>query len=971
MTTDSTWQRVKTLFGQALEQPAAQRNAWLQHACDSQPELFARVMALLDARERGPTLLQQDAMALLQRVAPEDDSDPDDVGTQLGVYRLVKLLGTGGMGRVYLAERADGQFQQRVALKLIRSEFVTADLDKRFQRERDTLARLTHPNIAQLHDGGMDRQGASYFTLEYVPGEPITDWCDTRHVDLRGRVRLLLKVCDAVAYAHRNLVVHRDLKPSNILVTPEGEPKLLDFGIAKVLDPASGNTALTDSQARPMTREYAAPEQVLGEPVTTATDVHALGVLMYRVLCGRMPYRHAALGQIGWAKSILEENPEAMERALERPFPTSPGADSMLSAHRSGEAGIAQIATARSTTPAGLRRALRGDLERIVQRALAKAPDARYATAGALAADLNAWLQRRAISGSTRRYRLRMFVRRHWLPLAAAAVLSGVLLASALLMAADARRIAREARTTLAVKNFLLDLFHNANPNTTGGKTMSLREVVDRGARRLSRIPPEQTALRAELGNTLGTIYFQLGDYRKAAELHDQAFRTVADDPANALLAARAERLESTELASLGDNKRAEQLSDDALKRLQSIRPLPLSDMGWALWNAGWIAGKRFEHGKAAQLSRQALELAGKPPVDPELMMLALEQHADSVRLAHHYEAALEDFRRAREISLRLYGPDEQNTISVEQEYGTALSDLSRYAQAETHLQAAFESSKRVFGEASGRTLRVNEMLGINEISSGRIDAARKRYARMLEVVMASVPRNEDVLAEVRLNYAEILAYVDQGDPAEQLLGQVRDYLQHQSGSEPAELAEVFCALGYVHLQAGKLETAESEERQALALLARAQVDGTSYELERLSRILLQRGDVQAALDYGRQAVDNAVKVDGEKSHSAARSHYSYALALAAAQRSADAENELRAALKSYALVLPPAGMHPFSADPRLALGSLLVKRATGHDEGVKLLQQAVSLRSDYLGVDAPRTRAAEKMLEVALAERR
>lgn len=967
MSETASWQRLKSLFGQALEQPAERREGWLRRECAAQPELLARILALLDARERSAAVLNEDASALLQRVLPDDASEPAEVGgKRLGAYRLVSLLGTGGMGRVYLAERADGQFHRRVALKSIRTEYVTPDLNQRFLRERDTLARLTHPNIAQLYDGGVDADGAPYFTLEYVQGDSIVEWCDARHLGLRERVRLLLEVCDAVAYAHRNLVVHRDLKPANILVTANGEAKLLDFGIAKVLDETAPDGVLTDSQARPMTREYAAPEQVLGEPVTTATDVHALGVLTYRLFCGRMPYRQAALGHVGWPKAILEEAPEPMERALERSLPAKADTAAAAAPHASGRADAGAIAAARSMSLPALRRTLRGDPERIVQRALAKSPESRYASVGAFAADLNAWLQRRAISGSTRSYRLRKFLRRHWLPVSAATALIVLILSGALIVTADARRIAAQARTTAAVKDFVLDLFHNANPNNTHGKTITLREAVDRGARRLATIPPEQTTLRAELGNTLGTIYFQLGHYREAAELHRQAFHDALVNPADALLAARAEQLESTEQASLGDNLRAQQLSDDALARYRAIAPLPVRDIGWALWNAGWIAGKRSDRARAAALSEQALALAMKPPVNPELMMLALEQRANVARMRNRNDSAIDDYRRALTISLRLFGPDEQNTISIEQGYGTALSNVSRYEEAEAHLMAAFDASKRMFGEAGSRTLRANEMLGINEVEWGHMATARDRYARMLTVVEAQVPRNEDVIAEIRLNHAEIASELDQSDVAEAELVKVRDYLQGHKGSEPAELAEALCGLGQVHMQTGRLEAAEAEERRALALLEQSHVEDTSSEQQRLARILLMRGDSRAGAVFARQAVANAVKVAGEGSHNAARSHYSYALVLAALNRTGAAEAELRAALKSYALVSPPDGMHPFSADPRVELGRLLVRRADTYAEGLSLLEQAVHLRSAYLGADHERTREAVRLLTEA-----
>jgi serine/threonine-protein kinase len=315
------------------------------------------------------------------------DDDPL-IDSRVGPYRLLRLLGEGGMGRVFLAERADGEFRQQVALKLMRPGFASGEINERFRRERELLARLAHPNIAQLHDGGVSADRSPYFTLEYVEGEPVVAWCDAHKLPIHARLELLLKICDAVQYAHRNLIVHRDLKPSNILVTAAGEPKLLDFGIAKALD-ADHEAGLTGTQSQPMTREYAAPEQVLGEPITTATDVYALGVLLYELLSGHLPYARAERGDVSWAKAIVEEQPEPLTRAIAR------------SAARPIDADEGDIASARSATFAALRRTVRGDLDRIVQHALEKAPEARYGSVTAFADDVRAYLPCPAATAAT------------------------------------------------------------------------------------------------------------------------------------------------------------------------------------------------------------------------------------------------------------------------------------------------------------------------------------------------------------------------------------------------------------------------------------------------------------------------------------------------------------------------------------------------------------------------------------------
>ena len=968
MNTSARWQQVKGLFAQVMQQPESTRAAWIAQHAGADAQVRDELLQLLAQQREPARIFDGDAQALLERLAPPPDTADERIGASIGPYRLTRELGAGGMGRVYLAERADGQFTQRVALKLVRSEFATSELRQRFLRERDTLARLAHPNIAQLHDGGLAADGTPYFTLEYIDGKPITRWCNERRSDIRARVRLLLKVCDAVQHAHRNLIVHRDLKPSNLLVTDAGEPKLLDFGIAKPLSRDSAEATLTSTDAQPMTREYAAPEQVLGEPVTTATDIYTLGVLLYLLLCGRMPYRRAELGEIGWTKAILEDAPESLHDAVDRASAEPQAHDESASTRRAAVPDAVTLAAARATTPAMLRRALRGDLERIVQRALAKAPDARYPAVSALADDLQAYLDGRALSGGTRTYRLRKFMRRYWLPLAAGALLFGVVLGSAIGLAWEAAQIERHAQTTAAVKDFLLGLFQKANPNVAQGKTITLRDAVDAGVQKLERIPPEQAELKAELEVTLGTIYYQLGLHKEAAALHAQAFELLKDLPRQGVLAANAERFEATEVTSLGDYQRGQELADDALRRLRAMPRAPSHDLGRALSTAGWVAGKRSDVERVKQLSEEAFALASQPPADEELMYLALEQKASAARKTHEPARAAEYYKQALALSIKVNGPTDQQSISYDQLLGSTLGVMGLYDQAQPYVLAAFEGASRAFGEDSSRTLRIGEVLGLSEFEGGHVGAAAQRFAQLYELAAAHVPRDDSVLAEVSLNYAEILTELGDYARAEPLLVSTRDFLAAHAGSDPNEIAETLSALGELHLGQGKLELAEDDMRAALARLVEAKADYTALAQARLAHAQLRRGENDAALASANAARDNALKLAGERSHDTALARQLLGMALAASGQMELAEAQWRAALDSYTQLLPPNGMHLRSADARLALGRALVKHAPTRAEGLRLLREAASMRAQFLGADDARRREADEALALAQA---
>jgi len=945
-------EHLRSLFEQSLEQPEPERDAWLQRQCAQAPETLARLRRLIAQQRKPAGALAKDAAGLLGRLLPDDNSGANNIGADIGPYRLTRLLGEGGMGRVFLAERVDGQFHQQVALKLVRGEFATAELHQRFLRERDTLARLAHPNIAQLHDGGVSVAGAPYFTLEFIDGEPITHWCDARSLDIRGRLRLMMKVCDAVQYAHRNLIVHRDLKPSNILVTASGEPKLLDFGIAKPLthDAAAG---LTNTQATPMTREYAAPEQLLGDPITTATDVYALGVLIYLLLCGQMPYRRAALGEISWTKAILEEAPEPLERAVDREE-AGTGRSSAESVAVAGDA----VARVRGVSPQTLKRTLRGDLERIVQRALAKAPEARYPTVSAMADDLRAFLDGRPISGGTRRYKLRKFVRRHWLPLAASALVFLVVLTAAVGLAWESAQVERQARTARAVKDFALDIFKKANPNVARGKALTLRDAVDEGVQRADKIPDEQAQVKAEILNTLGTVYYQLGVHKQAYALHRRAFDLVQARPDAAVLASEAERFAAVEAGTMGDLTQAQQFADDAVQRLRSARG-PRLLLARALSTAGWVAAKREDQMRLQQTSDEGLALAQESPSDDEITYLAMEQKATLSRKQHQLPQAIEFYKKALELTTRVEGVGEQQGITYRQQIGAAYGLMGRYAEGKPYLQEAFDLAKRAFGENGTRALRIGEILGVDDFESGDVLGAEAHFAQLIALGETHVPPDENVLSELRLNHAETLVSLGRYELAEPPLLRVREYLAAHEGSDPAERSEALSTLGELYRLTGRLELAEREQREALAILAAAKMDYTGPVNARLCRVLLDRGQLEPALLAGREASDNALKIAGERAHDTALARYAYGLALAAAGHEDDAAQQFRDALHSYALLLPPDGLHFSSADVRLSLAELLARQPEQHAESERLVEQAVQLRSAVFGPDDARTREA------------
>ncbi len=427
------WRRIQSIFHEALDVPVAARAEFVARACGGDQQVHAAVEDLLASDsatfELVSTRAGQEFANVVASAAREAEGTtrPEVVG----VYRLIEPIASGGMGAVYRGERADGQFEQVVAVKLIRTDARGRDVRERFLIERQTLARLNHPHVGRLLDGGVTEDGQPYLVMEFIEGRPIDAWCDDRRLAVKGRLELFATVCRAVGYAHKNLIVHRDLKPSNILVTPDGEPKLVDFGIAKVLE--SGGSDVTSTGRQPMTPEYASPEQVRGEPVTTAADVYALGVLLYRLLTGRRPYRIQSREITEIARVICDETPTRPSEAV----------SAVENDAATGGTTAVELARRRGTDVSSLRRHLAGDLDKIVLMALRKEPDRRYPAAEAFADDVERFLRGFPVRarGDALTYRFARFVARNRVLVSAAGVIVAVLV---LALAAEFRAAGRD-----------------------------------------------------------------------------------------------------------------------------------------------------------------------------------------------------------------------------------------------------------------------------------------------------------------------------------------------------------------------------------------------------------------------------------------------------------------------------------------------------------------------------------------------
>lgn len=489
------WRRLAELFDRALELDPAGREALLAETTD---EALRADLERLLAADVAPGALDTasgvDVRARVQQLLDDANHGVSLIGHCLGPWHIQRMLGSGGMGRVFLATRENDEFEQHVALKLLRAGPIGGLARERFREERRVLARLAHPNIARLLDGGVAADGEPWYAMEYVDGAPLTDWCDARGLSTTERLRVFCKVCDAVDFAHRHLVVHRDLKPGNILVDAEGEPKLLDFGIAKLLPAVGGQTR---SDTRMMTPEYAAPEQLRNEAVSTASDVYALGAILFELLTGR--------------------------RAFPDPF-GSRDPPSALRACTASDPSMSTRASARAVTPARLRKQLRGDIERILRGALDPDPVRRYRSVGALAMDLRRHLRGDPISlRRDRAYRLGKFVRRYRLGVAMGSLAVPALLAISCFALWQAHTARAQARRADAVKDFMVEVFASADPSRHPGVGSNMRALLDTGARSMLQRFGDDPGTQSEISQALAHSYAGIGAFDQAHAMAAQA----------------------------------------------------------------------------------------------------------------------------------------------------------------------------------------------------------------------------------------------------------------------------------------------------------------------------------------------------------------------------------------------------------------------------------------------------------------
>ena len=828
VTLQAEWQQLESLFYAVLELEPQDRPGFLDQACSADPELRRQIESLLAAVTKTDGFLERPIVDVAESLNSPDAA----TGQRFGAYEVLQLIGIGGMGTVYLASRADNLYEQRVAIKLARARLAgNPGLLSRFRSERQILANLDHPNIARLLDGGTTASSVSYLVMEYVEGVPIDVYCRDKRLDTAGRLIIFCAVCSAVEYAHKHLVVHRDIKPANILINTEGIPKLLDFGIAKLLEPSVTALSQVVTVDRMMTPAYASPEQVRCEPSTTATDVYALGVLLYELLTGCLPLRLDTATPAEAVIAICEREPAPPSEMLQ------PG--------RSGDA---------KNAPADAHRTLRGDLDNIILTAIRKEPSRRYASVAAFAADIDAYFHGYPVKArpNSWNYRATKFVRRNKAGVIASAAMLLALVGFTIAMTVERNRANREAETSRHVSDFMTDMFKIPDPSVSHGNTVTARQLLDKASSGIEGGLSKDPQVQARLMQTMGSTYRNLGLYAQGVSLLERAVALQT----RSLGAQAPDTLQS--MSSLGAAYRDLDRYADAEKLLRRtlagqqrvLGPNNEATMATIDTLADTLT-KEGQYTQAEGLLRQVLAVQRKI-LGPESRAALLSNNRLTNNLRHQdrFEEAEKVARESLATSERVLGPYDLITLSSIEELAFIVDNEGHPEEAEKLDRKGFVIATHLYGPDSVHTWLELGDIGDSLQEQGRLVEAEPIQRQVVEHMRKTEGPEAQHTLEMTTTLAITLAMQNKFAEAESLSRTVLDASLHAQGPTARQTVEDTVDLALI--LAHEKRSAESEALFKKAVAASAKSEGTLA-----ANVFYAYGEGMAILDRPDEAIDH------------------------------------------------------------------------------------------------------------------
>jgi serine/threonine-protein kinase len=778
------WNYIQELFHQCIDLPLNEQKLFLENLDKKDPTIAAEVKKLMEAHHASGSFLENEIL----------EEDFISEGDLIGPWRILREIGRGGMSSVFLAERSDGQFDRQVAIKFLHGLIPGQSMHKRLQQEQKILARLHHKNIAQLFDAGVTEEGRPYFILEYISGKPITDWCNEEQLSFEERLKLFIQVCEAVQFAHQRLIVHRDLKPSNILVDENGTVKLLDFGIAKILEKEPQDGApVTKTGLYLMTPEYASPEQINGETITTATDVYALGLILFELLTGQLPY------------DLSGKTPIEIGSIVSKTTPVKPS--SLISGSNSTDK--IQISGLNKNQH---KRSLKGDLDTIVLTSLRKEPERRYGSADQLLQDIRRYQKKEPISArpESAGYLTKKFIQRNRTVVSAAAAIGVILITTAIFSLNQARTAEIERQKTEQVNAFLQDMLASPNPYEDG-LDVKVIDILDRTTERIDQQLSNQPAVEASVRHTLGVTYRELGDIEQANAQLSQALnlKNQLYEPPNAELSetqaemAKAEQMqgnyqiadsllnlafesdlelfgrESTTVAArlgdlgslqweMGNFKEAETLLRESLELEQQLRSPNHERVATSMGNLATLLSDQGYVDEALELYQQELEIYqanyqnNQHPSIPQVLSHIGVVLDDSER----YEEALENHQKALELFRELKGEDHPDVVYAMNNLSSVMTKMGNMEEALAMQIDAADLYRDIFGPDHPNLGIQYNNIAFTKRNMGDLEGAKQSYRQAIETWQAGLPPGHPFLAYGYHNLASVLLFQNRPEEA-------------------------------------------------------------------------------------------------------------------------------------------------------------------------------------------------------------
>src|SRR5579863_1831637 len=931
------WEQVKELFALALERDPKERSSFLSQACGGDDSLRTEIESLLSSFDGASTFLDDCPAADLLSAQSSAMT-----GRRIGAYRIVREIGQGGMAVVYLGERDDQNYRKQVAIKMVKPGIDTEQILQRFRNERQTLAALDHSSIVKLLDGGSSADGLPYLVMEYVEGLPIDQYCDLNKLSIDDRLRLFRQVCAAVQYAHENLVIHRDLKPGNILIAKGGVPRLLDFGIAKLLNPECFQTPLvTRTDWHPMTPEYASPEQIRGQAITTASDVYSLGVLLFELLTGNRPYRATSQSLLEMERLICESEPE-------KPSAVVQASQTKEKTARDGQARTAIAAESMSTLcglqPVELQRRLRGDLDTITMKAIEKDPSRRYATVSEFSADIGRHLSHEPVLArpASATYRAGKYIRRHPVGVTVAAGVVLLLAGFAAMQSFQLRRITRERDRANWVTTFMEGMFKVSDPSESRGNSITAREILDKASTDIDTAPAQNPELQAQMMHVMGDVYKNLGLFPRAQSLYERS----AEIRRRVLGPENADTLRSIDdlawiLNQEGRAADAEKLQRQTVATRRRVFGTQNLDTLKSMSNLAWTLDREGNYAEAEKLEREVLDIRRRVLKIEDDRETAGTMNNLAATLGHegHYPEAEKLKRETLDIRRRILGPENQETLTAMNNLAATFQQEGRYGEAEKLQRETLNLQRRILGPEHPDTLRSINNLAHTLVMEGHLAEAEPLQREALSTKQRVLgPEHQDTLWAMN-SLAWTLQQEGHFSEAEKLQRQTMEIQRRVLGPDRPNTLSTMADLAVTLTKERHYSEAETLLRQTIDTMRRVLGPEHPFTLQaadEMVQTLEAEGRNAEAEKLARETIEIQRRVVGRDHPDTASTTYDLACVLAESGRNDEALSLLREAIDhkldpatDLAMATAPE-LKPLRTDPRFAaLASYARQHAT------------------------------------------